>query len=138
MASAMSAVPSQPLRVQSSAVAREPAKTPEKTPETYGDVVLRLEDVVKRLEAGELSLEDSLKAFEEGIGLVRRGEKLLGEAEKRIEQLLHAEGEDKAVALELPPTGPGQNAAPARPSRATRAPVERPEPPPPSDDDVPF
>jgi exodeoxyribonuclease VII small subunit len=67
----------------------------------YGEVVQRLEDVVKRLEGGELSLEDSLKAFEEGIGLVRKGERLLGDAEKRIEQLLSEDGEDKAAPIEL-------------------------------------
>jgi len=77
--------------------------TSDQTPEKYGDVVQRLEEVVKRLEAGELSLEDSLKAFEEGIGLVRRGERLLSAAEKRIEQLLDDEGEARVVPLELPP-----------------------------------
>uniref|UniRef100_UPI001E58427E exodeoxyribonuclease VII small subunit n=1 Tax=Myxococcus sp. AB036A TaxID=2562793 RepID=UPI001E58427E len=41
-------------------------------PEQYGDVVSRLEETVGRLESGNLSLEDSLKAFEEGIRLVRR------------------------------------------------------------------
>src|SRR5258708_22508932 len=82
-------------------------KTGDRAPENYGEVVSRLEEVVKLLEAGELSLEDSLKAFEEGIGLVRRGEKLLGSAEKRIEQLLDADGESKVVPLQRPPTGGG-------------------------------
>ncbi len=80
-------------------------KTGERNPESYGEVVQRLEEVVKLLEGGELSLEDSLKAFEEGIGLVRRGEKLLSTAEKRIEQLLDDDGESKVVPLELPPSG---------------------------------
>jgi len=71
-------------------------------PQSYAQVVERLEDVVKRLEGGQLSLEDSLKAFEEGIGLVKRGESLLTAAEKRIEQLLEADGELKAVPLEDP------------------------------------
>lgn len=77
-------------------------KTSDQRPEKYGDVVQRLEEVVKRLEGGELSLEDSLQAFEEGIGLVRRGEKLLSAAEKRIEQLLDDDGEPKVVPLEIP------------------------------------
>lgn len=79
-------------------------KTNDQAPEKYGEVVQRLEEVVKRLEGGELSLEDSLKAFEEGIGLVRRGERLLSAAEKRIEQLLDDDGEPKVVPLELPPS----------------------------------
>lgn len=72
------------------------------THERYDDVVQRLEGVVKRLEGGELSLEDSLKAFEEGIGLVKSGERMLSEAEKRIEQLL-SDGEDRIAPLEVAP-----------------------------------
>jgi exodeoxyribonuclease VII small subunit len=93
----------------------------------YGDVVQRLDEVVRRLEAGDLSLEDSLKAFEEGIRLVRSGEKLLGEAERRIEQLLVEDGEDKAAPLSLGPSG--AEAAPP-PARKTK--------PPAADEDVPF
>ncbi len=83
------------------------------TAEKYGDVVRRLEDVVKRLEGGELALEDSLKAFEEGIGLVRRGETLLTDAEKRIEQLLSEDGQDRAVPLELASSRQDRAPAPA-------------------------
>lgn len=81
-------------------VAKAEGKTGGKQPERYDEVVGRLEEVVKRLETGELSLEDSLKAFEEGIGLVRRGERLLSDAETRIEQLLSKDGELQAVPLE--------------------------------------
>lgn len=46
-----------------------------------------LEGVVEKLETGDLSLEDALAAFEEGVGLVRHlGEKLT-EVEKRIDVL---------------------------------------------------
>jgi exodeoxyribonuclease VII small subunit len=94
----------------------------------YGEVVQRLEEVVKRLEGGDLSLEDSLKAFEEGIGLVRKGERLLGDAEKRVEQLLSEDGEDKAVPLNLPANGASANGAKA-PSPANV---------PDAEEDVPF
>ena len=67
--------------------------------ENYASVAQRLEQVVRKLEAGDLSLEESLQSFEEGIGLVRRGEKLLSEAEKRIEQLLTQGGRDKVIPL---------------------------------------
>jgi exodeoxyribonuclease VII small subunit len=63
----------------------------------YEEVVARLEEVVKRLEAGNLPLEESLKSFEEGIALVRAGEARLGEAEKRVEQLLATAAGDRAV-----------------------------------------
>jgi len=87
-------------------------KAPNGAQPKYGEVVQRLEDVVRRLEGGDLSLEDSLKAFEEGIGLVRKGEKLLGDAEKRVEQLLSEDGEDKAVPLDLPATPDGKDDVP--------------------------
>ncbi|MFQ5683924.1 MAG: exodeoxyribonuclease VII small subunit [Candidatus Binatia bacterium] len=47
-----------------------------------------LEEVVERLESGEISLEDSLAAFEEGIGLVKYCNQKLTEVEKKIELLV--------------------------------------------------
>ena len=47
----------------------------------------RLEQIVDQLEAGNLSLEESLQVFEEGVGLARRCGKYLDDAEKRIELL---------------------------------------------------
>ena len=58
----------------------------------YGDVVARLQEIVESLEGGSLSLEASLEKFAEGVQLVKRGEKLLAEAEKRVEQLLSDDG----------------------------------------------
>ncbi len=48
----------------------------------------KLEEIVAALEEGGLSLDDSLKRFEEGIKLARRCEKALTAAEKRIEILV--------------------------------------------------
>ena len=53
----------------------------------FEDALQRLEQIVDELEAGNLPLEDSLKVFEEGVGLARRCAKYLDEAEKRIELL---------------------------------------------------
>ena len=53
----------------------------------FEDCLTRLEQIVGQLEAGTLSLEDSLKVFEEGIGLARHCAKYLAEAERRIEVL---------------------------------------------------
>ena len=66
----------------------------------YSEVVERLEDVVKKLETGQLSLEDTLAEFEKGIRLVQRGEELLAQADKRVQELLEHQGQDKAVPLE--------------------------------------
>jgi len=46
-----------------------------------------LEEIVGALEEGGLSLDESLKRFEEGIKLSRKCEKALSEAEKKIEVL---------------------------------------------------
>ncbi len=48
----------------------------------------KLEETVAALEEGGLSLDESLKRFEEGITLARRCEKALTEAERKIEVLL--------------------------------------------------
>jgi exodeoxyribonuclease VII small subunit len=47
-----------------------------------------LEAVVEQLESGELSLEDSLAAFEKGVGLVRFCNQKLNDVEKKIEILV--------------------------------------------------
>lgn len=100
----------------------------------YGDVVTRLQEIVEALEGGELSLEDSLDRFAEGITLVKQGEGILADAEKRIEQLLSEDG--KTVPLKDPEAAPAKTAqsAPAAPPPAKKAPAA----PPPEDDDVPF
>ena len=53
----------------------------------FEDALARLEQIVDSLEAGTLPLEDSLKAFEEGVQLARRCARYLDDAEKRIEVL---------------------------------------------------
>jgi exodeoxyribonuclease VII small subunit len=55
----------------------------------------RLEEIVHALEAGNLSLDDSLRVFEEGTGLLRFCTRRLEEAERRIEILLQNEGEPR-------------------------------------------
>jgi exodeoxyribonuclease VII small subunit len=58
----------------------------------FEDALARLEQIVDTLEAGNLPLEDSLKAFEEGVALARRCARYLDEAERRIELLTKDEG----------------------------------------------
>ena len=48
----------------------------------------RLEEVVKRLESADLSLDEAMKLFEEGVKLSRDCQKQLEEAEGRVEILL--------------------------------------------------
>jgi exodeoxyribonuclease VII small subunit len=50
-----------------------------------------LEGIVQRLEKGELPLEESLAAFERGVGLVRQLSQRLTEVEQRVEVLLKSD-----------------------------------------------
>ena len=52
----------------------------------------RLEEILARLDADEVPLEDALKLFEEGVGHVRRAERILSETELRVEELLAGGG----------------------------------------------
>ena len=56
--------------------------------EKFESALKKLEDVVRKLEGGELSLDDSLKAFEEGVKQAAFCARKLNEAEKRVELLL--------------------------------------------------
>jgi exodeoxyribonuclease VII small subunit len=53
----------------------------------FEDCLARLEQIVVALEAGNLPLEESLKVFEEGVGLARHCARYLDDAERRIEIL---------------------------------------------------
>lgn len=53
--------------------------------------ITELEEIVRQLEKGELSLEDSLKQFEKGIGVARLCQDVLLKAEQKIELLTRAE-----------------------------------------------
>ncbi len=48
----------------------------------------RLEDIVGKIEKGDLSLEESLKIFEEGVRLSRECHSQLNEAEQKVKVLL--------------------------------------------------
>ncbi|HUX73988.1 MAG TPA: exodeoxyribonuclease VII small subunit [Steroidobacteraceae bacterium] len=52
-----------------------------------------LEEIVERLERGDLPLEESLAAFERGVLLTRSCQSALKEAEQKVEILLQKAGE---------------------------------------------
>jgi exodeoxyribonuclease VII small subunit len=61
----------------------EPAKKPD-----FEKSLARLEEVVRKLESPQLSLDEAMKLFEEGVGLSKECQKQLEEAEGRVEILL--------------------------------------------------
>jgi len=62
----------------------------EKKP-TFENSLNELEKIVRRLEEGDSSLEESLKLFEDGVRLSRECQERLNQAERRIEVLLKDE-----------------------------------------------
>jgi len=69
----------------------------------FEEAIADLEQVVEQLESGDLSLEDSLEAFEKGVGLVRYCNQKLSEVEKKVELLV----KDKQGQLQLKAFGNG-------------------------------
>ena len=60
---------------------------PQPADDGFDAVLERLRATVEKLEQGNLTLEESLRTFEEGVVLARRGHALLDSAEKRVEIL---------------------------------------------------
>jgi len=54
-----------------------------------------LESIVQRLESSDLSLEESLKAFEQGISLTRSCQQALSHAEQRVQLLVEEQGQSQ-------------------------------------------
>jgi len=54
----------------------------------FEESLKKLESIVDKLEKGDLSLEESLKLFEEGVGLSAVCKKELEEAEGKVEMLI--------------------------------------------------
>ena len=63
---------------------------------TFESAMEQLQGLVKRLESGELSLDDSLKTFEEGVRLTRFCQEQLSQAEKRVEILMKGSSSEGA------------------------------------------
>jgi exodeoxyribonuclease VII small subunit len=59
--------------------------------EKFEDALEKLEDIVKKMEAGDMPLEEALKSFEEGVKLIRFCRTKLDEAQRRVEMLLGKE-----------------------------------------------
>lgn len=64
------------------------ANTPEASSVSFEKALEEIQKIVRKMETGELPLEDSLKEFERGMGLVQSCRKTLDDAEKRVEILV--------------------------------------------------
>lgn len=88
----------------------EPAGGPGggEAPPTFEEALRRLDEVVARLESGEVGLEEAVALFERGQGYLAACRERLAAAQRRIEELT-------AEDLPPPPAGPGTADAPGDP-----------------------
>ena len=80
----------------------EPPKKPD-----FERSLARLEEVVRKLESPQLSLDEAMKLFEEGVALSRECQKQLEEAEGKVEILLK-KADGRLVAEPFEPEGEGE------------------------------
>ena len=77
----------------------------EKEP-SFESALQRLEQIVAVLERGDASLNDSMKLFEEGSGLIRRCGEMLDAAEQQVVRLRkRPDGVPEELPFEVPPDG---------------------------------
>ena len=83
----------------------KPATAPAETPSVadFEHSLDELEQLVARMEGGELSLDESLASFERGIGLYRHCQQALDKAELRVRLLLDPDAPDDAEPFESEP-----------------------------------
>lgn len=67
---------------------------------TFEQSLMRLEQIVRALEHGDVPLEESLKLFQEGTGLVRSCQKLLDDAKLQVQKVM-ADANGEPVLEEL-------------------------------------
>ncbi len=77
----------------------------------FEQLLEKLEELVRKLETGDLSLEASLEAFKDGVDLIRRGNAQLTEMEGKVELLMKDLGGDRAVPFE-PDDGDDEDSIP--------------------------
>lgn len=84
-------------------MAEEPSGEGRAEAKSFEQDLERLEEVVARLEEGNLPLDESLRLYEEGIGAYRRCQEMLEQAELKISKLVETlEGELKEEPFEPP------------------------------------
>ncbi len=75
-----------------------PTKKPESTKKPdFEHSLTRLEEIVRKLESANLSLDEAMKMFEEGVQLSRECQKHLEQAEGKVEILLKKAGGELAA-----------------------------------------
>lgn len=68
-------------------------------PVSFETSLAQLEQIVNRLESGDLPLEEALNEFERGVQLARSGQQTLQQAEQRVRILLSDDKEAELAAF---------------------------------------
>lgn len=76
--------------------AEPPPPAPAPAPATFEEALRRLTEIVQTLEKGDLSLEQSVALFEEGVKLAALSQARLDGAQKRVEELLGVDENGRA------------------------------------------
>ncbi len=76
----------------------------EKNTQSFEDALAELEELVGKMESGEMGLEEMVSAFEKGQKLVKSCTDRLNEVERRIE-VIKKNADGTATTVELPPMG---------------------------------
>jgi exodeoxyribonuclease VII small subunit len=74
--------------------------------------IQRLTQIVERLEQGDLTLEDSLQLFEEGVRLSRLSQERLDRAQRRVEKLLRVDEQGRAQTVPFGTSADGEDDIP--------------------------
>ena len=64
---------------------------------TFEQSLMRLEQIVRALEHGDVPLEESLKLFQDGTGLVRSCQKLLDDAKLQVQKVMADANEEPVL-----------------------------------------
>ena len=115
---------------------------PKTVPQSFESALAELEALVEKMEGGDLSLEDSVGAYERGVVLHRYCEEALSAAERKVRILTDgsatgsADGALQPFDPELGAAGPSNDDGPGSPApRAERRRFATPET---REDDLPF
>ncbi len=77
----------------------------------FEEALEELESLVEQMEDGDLSLEESLAAFEKGVRIARECQDALKQAEQRVQILLQQNGEERLVPFADDTDEPGDEPA---------------------------
>jgi exodeoxyribonuclease VII small subunit len=66
----------------------EPGEPPDIAAMSFEDALAELEQIVRRLEAGQVKLDEAIQCYERGAQLKQHCEKKLNEAQQRVERIV--------------------------------------------------